>query len=165
MKFKVKTLFPFLAALFVFFLCSCTSDASDTTDISGETPDNSAASEPSESDLITFSGDVFSAEYAGCVSYDSIAGCFYLNLKISNTVDFECVYSLSDVYVDSTHCQSGTGVPVTTESGKNVNGAFIVFCETPLEDVETVEFKLTVRDNSNYSEIETSETITIHPNA
>ena len=114
---------------------------------------------------ITFSGKQYSAEYNGCSDPGAVQGAFYVNLKIKNTGDSEQFYMLEDVYVDETHCSTGTGLPVTALSGKNANGAFIVFCKTPLKDVKKVEFKLHVKDNQSMKTIEKSEVITVYPNS
>lgn len=119
----------------------------------------------SEPTAITFSGRTYAAEYLECWNAAEVNGCFYIKVKISNTEDKECTYLLDDVYVDDTHCQSGSGFPITALPSKNVNASFIVFCETPLDEVSKVEFKLKVMDSSDFSEIETSDMITVTPNA
>lgn len=115
-------------------------------------------------DTITFSGSTYSAEYSKCWEASGVNGCFYITVKISNTGDTECTYLLDDVYVDGTHCQSGSGLPVTALPGKNVNGSFVIFCETPLKDISNIEFCLKVMDSNDSRTIETSDTITVTPN-
>lgn len=117
----------------------------------------------SEPTAITFSGKTYTAEYLECWDAAEVNGCFYIKVKISNTGDKECTYLLDDVYVDDKHCLSGSGLPITALPSKNVNASFIVFCETPLDEVSKVEFKLKVMDSSDFSEIETSDMITVTP--
>lgn len=114
------------------------------------------------SQTISFSGNTYSAEYSKCWAAEGINGCFYVYIKISNTGTEEYTYLLDDVYVNDTHCQTGTGVPVTALQGKNVNGSFIVFCETPLSEVSKLEFKLSVFNADTFDQIETSDTITVY---
>lgn len=114
---------------------------------------------------VVFSGKNYSAEYVKCFTADSVEGVFYIDLKISNTGDDEQIYTLEDIYVDDTHCNTGTGLPVTAATGKKVTGSFIVFCETSLENVKNVDFKLNIRDKESMETIETSDVITIQPNS
>ena len=114
---------------------------------------------------VVFSGKNYSAEYVKCFTADSVEGVFYIDLKISNTGDDEQIYTLEDIYVDDTHCNTGTGLPVTAADGKKVTGSFIVFCETSLENVINVDFKLNIRDKESMETIETSDVITIQPNS
>lgn len=113
---------------------------------------------------LTFSGDGFEAEYKGCSSSDLVDGCFYVSLSVNNTGDVEQMYVLDDVYVENSHCSTGTGLPVTALPGKGVTGSFIVSCETPLEDVEKVEFRLSVLNSETLDQLTESEVITVYPN-
>ena len=114
------------------------------------------------SQTISFAGNTYSAEYSKCWAAEGINGCFYVDIKISNTGTEEYTYLIDDVYVNDTHCQTGTGVPVTALRGKNVNGSFIVFCETPLSEVSKLEFRLSVFSAETFDRIETSDTITVY---
>ena len=116
-----------------------------------------------ESSSFIFSGNTANITYESCYDVDSISGCFYVQLQIENTGNVEAVYSLSDVYVDDVACNSGTGLPVTILPGKSGTGAFIIFSEKKLDNIEKVEFKISVRDNADQSVVETSDTITITP--
>lgn len=113
------------------------------------------------SQTISFFGNNYSAEYSKCWIAEGVTGCFYVDIKINNTGTEEYTYMLDDVYVNNTHCQSGTGVPVTALQGKTVNGSFIVFCETPLPEVSKLEFRLSVFTADTFDQIETSDTITV----
>lgn len=113
------------------------------------------------SQTISFFGNNYSAEYSKCWIAEGVTGCFYVDIKINNTGTEEYTYMLDDVYVNNTHCQSGTGVPVTALQGKPVNGSFIVFCETPLPEVSKLEFRLSVFTADTFDQIETSDTITV----
>ena len=136
---------------------------------SSQAPENSSALETNSSQSkdnegkqgegIVFSGKNYSAEYVKCFTADGVEGVFYIDLKISNTGDAEQTYTLEDIYVDDTHCNTGTGLPVTAAAGKKVTGSFIVFCET------SVDFKLNIRDKESMETIETSDVITIQPNS
>lgn len=53
---------------------------------------------------------------------------------------------------------------MTALSGKSVTGSFIVFCETPLEDVEKVEFRLSVLNSETLNQLTESDVITVYPN-
>lgn len=114
------------------------------------------------SQTISFAGNTYSAAYSKCWDAEGINGCFYVDIKISNTGTEEYTYLIDDVYVNDTHCQTGTGVPVTALQGKNVNGSFIVFCETPLSEVSKLEFRLSVFSADTFDQIETSDTITVY---
>lgn len=85
-------------------------------------------------------------------------------MSIENTSDNECIYMLDDVYVDDSHCYCATGIPITTMAGKKVTGSFIISCETPLSDVEKIDFSLVAYDNNSVSTVEKSESVTIYPN-
>lgn len=154
---RIKIVSLLAAAL---LLCGCGE--------SQATPSTVAPSEPTDTpeavQTIEFSGESYSAEYQKCYSVDGIDGCFYVTIKVENNSDAEQVYMLDDVYVDDSHCTTGTGLPVTALGGKKVTGAFIVFTGAPLEEVEKIEFRLVVLDNSTFSEIERSEVITVEPN-
>lgn len=142
---------------------------------SSQAPENSSVLETNSSQSkdnegkqgegVVFSGKNYSAEYVKCFTADSVEGVFYIDLKISNTGDAEQTYTLEDIYVDDTHCNTGTGLPVTAAAGKKVTGSFIVFCETSLENVKNVDFKLNIRDKESMETIETSDVITIQPNS
>lgn len=153
---KIK-IFSLLAAALL--LCGC-GETQVTPTIAPSEPTNTQETVQT----IEFSGESYSAEYQKCYSVDGISGCFYVTIKVENNSDAEQVYMLDDVYVDDSHCTTGTGLPVTALGGKKVTGAFIVFTETPLEEVEKIEFRLVVLDNSTFSEIERSEVITVEPN-
>lgn len=144
---------------------SNSSEPQENSPISEINSSQSKDSEEKQEESITFSGKKYSAEYAKCFTTDGVEGVFYIELKISNTGDVEQTYMLEDVYVDDTHCNSGTGVPVTAAAGKNVTGSFIVFCDTPLKNVKNVEFKLNIRDKESMKTIEVSDVITIQPNS
>ena len=115
-------------------------------------------------DAITFSGENYTAEYLKCWDASGLSGCFYVDIKISNIGDKECTYLLDDVYVDDTHCQSGSGLPITAFPSKNVKASFVVFCETSLSEISKVEFKLNVLDSETFNTLETSEIIFVSPN-
>lgn len=154
---KIK-LFSLLAAALL--LCGCGEAQVASSTVAPSEPTDT----PETVQTIEFSGESYSAEYQKCYSVDGISGCFYVTIKAENNSDAEQVYMLDDVYVDDSHCTTGTGLPVTALGGKKVTGAFIVFSETPLEEIEKIEFRLVVRDNSTFSEIERSDVITVEPN-
>lgn len=116
-------------------------------------------------DAITFSGENYTAEYLKCWDASGLSGCFYVDIKIRNIGGEECAYLLDDVYVDDTHCQSGSGLPITALPSKNVKASFIVFCETPLSEISMIKFKLNVMNSENLNTLETSNMISITPNA
>lgn len=151
--------------LFVFCVSYPSEDAEEPIASGGSGRVSMEEPTNSEPAAITFSGRTYTAEYLECWDAAEVNGCFYIKVKISNTGDKECTYLLDDVYVDNTHCQSGSGLPITALPSKNANASFIVFCETPLDEVSKVEFKLKVMDSSDFSEIETSDMITVTPNA
>lgn len=164
----------FLATFFVlFFVCvslptSDGSEASNANSVSSTAP-NSLSEETQdlkdETDAITFSGEKYTAEYLKCWEASGLTGCFYIDVKISNIGGEECTYSLDDVYVDNTHCQSGSGLPITALPAKNVKASFVVFCETPLTEISKVEFKLNVINSETLNILETSGVISVTPNA
>lgn len=125
---------------------------------------NSEGRESSTPELLTITNGSFTAQVEKCFSADAVQGAFYITINISNTSDKECMYTLEDVYVDDEHCNTGAGLPVTTAAGKKVTGSFIVFCDTPLSDVEKVDFSLVAYDNNSVSTVEKGESVTIYPN-
>lgn len=169
---KKKTILIIIAVIMVIGIIGAavggnSSNPSETQENSSVSESNSSQNKNSEGkqgESVVFSGKNYSAEYTKCFTADGVEGVFYINLKISNTGNTEQIYILEDVYVDDTHCNTGTGVPVTAAAEKNVNGSFIVFCETPLENVKNVEFKLNIRDKESMETIEESDVITIQPN-
>ncbi len=163
-----------LATFFILFaVCVSlpTSDGSETSNANGVSPPASNTFTEVTPDLkkgtdaITFSGENYTAEYLKCWDASGLSGCFYVDIKINNTGDKECTYLLDDVYVDDTHCQSGSGLPITALPSKNVKASFVVFCETPLNKISKVKFKLTVFDSETLDTLETSEMISVFPNA
>lgn len=163
-----------LATFFVLFV-ACVS--LPTSDDAGAPNENSVSPMTSNSfnegksdlkdgtDAIMFNGQNYTAEYLKCWDASGVSGCFYIDVKINNIGDKECIYLLDDVYVDDTHCQSGSGLPITALPSKNVRASFVVFCETPLSEISNVEFKLNVLDSENYNTLETSNTVSVMPNA
>lgn len=111
---------------------------------------------------IIFEGKNATVIYNGCSEALGVTGCFYVNLMIENTGDVEQVYLLKDVYVDDVACNTGTGLPIVSAAWKKTDGPFIIFCESALEDIEKVEFKVSVMDNETFKEIESSETIEVN---
>ncbi len=163
-----------LATFFVLFVVCVSLPTSDSSEASNANSVSSPAPNPfsdetknlkGEADAIIFSGDNYTAEYLKCWEASGLTGCFYIDIKISNIGGEECTYLLDDVYVDNTHCQSGSGLPITALPGKNVKASFVVFCETPLSEISNVEFNLNVLDSKNYNTLETSNTVSVMPNA
>ncbi len=132
---------------------------------SASVKENAPEASQSSQDTISFSGNAYAAEYIDCSSADGVSGAFYITLNIQNTGDAEQTYLLDDVYVDGTHCDTGTGLPVTAAPGTNVNGSFIVFSDAAPQSIGNIDFRLSVMDSETYQPIETSESVTIHPNA
>lgn len=164
----------FLATFFVLFVVCVslpTSDGSEASNANSvsSTATNSLSEETQdlkdETDAIAFSGENYTAEYLKCWEASGLTGCFYIDVKINNIGDKECIYLLDDVYADDTHCQSGSGLPITALPSKNVRASFVVFCETPLSEISNVEFKLNVLDSENYNTLETSNAVSVMPNA
>lgn len=163
-----------LATFFVLFVVCVSlptsdgSEASNANSVSSTAP-NSLSDETQdlkdETNAITFSGDNYTAEYLKCWEASGLTGCFYIDVKISNIGGEECTYLLDDVYVDNTHCQSGSGLPITALPGKTVKASFVVFCETPLTEILKVEFKLNVMSSETLNILETSGVISVTPNA
>lgn len=170
---RKKTVLIVIAAIVVVGIIGAAVDGNSSN--SSQAPENSSVLETNSSQSkdnegkqgegVVFSGKNYSAEYVKCFTADSVEGVFYIDLKISNTGDAEQTYTLEDIYVDDTHCNTGTGLPVTAAAGKKVTGSFIVFCETSLENVKNVDFKLNIRDKESMETIETSDVITIQPNS
>lgn len=162
----MKRLFLLMLFVIAVFSAGCGESSISSPTVSTERPASQSASKEDENNpILNFAGENFSAEYKDCYEVPGVSGCFYISLQITNIGDSENVYSLNDVYVDDLHCNTGTGLPVTAAAGKKANGAFIVFYDAPLANVENVEFKLSIRDSKTYSVIEESETVTIFPNA
>ena len=163
-----------LATFFILFVVCVslpTSDDSEASNANGvSSPESNVLNEENPDskkklDAITFSGENYVAEYLKCWDASGLSGCFYVDVKISNTGDKECTYLLDDVYVDDTHCQSGSGLPITALPSKNAKASFVVFCETPLSEISKVEFKLNVLDSKTFNILETSDMISVTPNA
>lgn len=163
-----------LATFFVLFVVCVSLPTSDGSEASNANSVSSPAPNPfsdetqdlkEEADAITFSGENYTAEYLKCWESSGLTGCFYIDVKINNIGDKECIYLLEDVYVDDTHCQSGSGLPITALPGKNVKASFVVFCETPLTEISKVEFKLNVMNSEILNILETSGVISVTPNA
>lgn len=168
-----KPLLSLLICFTVFVFCISAPDDNTDSTITSETnaptsseklEDNEIKNAPAPT-AITFSGENYAAEYLKCWNASGVNGCFYIDVKITNTGDKECAYLLDDVYVDDTHCQSGSGLPITALPSKNVKASFVVFCETPLSEISKVEFKLNVLNSENYNTIETSDLIFVTPNS
>lgn len=121
-------------------------------------------SSPTEDEDVVLSMENAQVTYKGCTTADGISGCFYISLAIKNTGDAEALYTLSDVYVDDTTCDTGTGLPVVAAPGKKANGSFIIFTDRNLSDVQKIEFKFNIADNETLHSIEVSDTITVAPN-
>ena len=173
-KKRKKTALMSLATFFVLFVVCVSLPTSDDLEASNPNSVSSPAPNPfsdetqnlkGETDAITFSGENYTAEYLKCWEASGLTGCFYIDVKISNIGDKECTYLLDDVYVDETHCQSGSGLPITALPSKNVKASFIVFCETPLNEISKVEFKLNVMNSETLNTLETSDMIPVTPNA
>ena len=163
-----------LATFFVLFVVCVSLPTSDGSEASNANSVLSPAPNPlsdetqdlkEEADAITFSGENYTAEYLKCWEASGLSGCFYIDVKISNIGGEECTYLLDDVYVDNTHCQSGSGLPITALPGKNVKASFVVFCETTLTEISKVEFKLKVMNSETLNILETSGVISVNPNA
>ena len=148
----------FKVLLFVVLVLGLTSCAP------ADTPGEETAQKEQEETVI-FTGDSAAVTYTGCTAQQAVSGCFYVNLQIENTSENteEWIY-LDDVYVDDVKCNTGTGIPVTVAPGKKVNGPFIVFTETALSDVKSLEFKVVIADNGTMKAVEKSDTLTISPN-
>ena len=149
-KFKVL-----LFLVLVLFLTSCSSTETDSAE---------PAKQENE-ETVVFTGDSATVTYHGCSEQKAVSGCFYVNLQIENKSENteEWIY-LDDVYVDDVKCNTGTGIPVTVAPGKKVNGPFIVFTETALSDVKSLEFKVVIADNDTMKAVEKSDTVNISPN-
>ncbi len=120
--------------------------------------------ESTSSEDIVLSMENAKVTYKGCTTAEGISGCFYISLAIENTGDTEAMYTLSDVYVDDTACNVGTGVPVVAAPGKKANGSFIIFTDKNLSDVQKIEFEFNILDNETLHTIESSDTVTVAPN-
>lgn len=150
----MKRLLLAVCALMLCFSMTACGDAIGTNS-SGD------VGESSEQSNIVFQGSNANATYEGVSSAPGISGCVYLQLQIENIGNTECVYTLADVYVNDSACNTGTGVPVVAAAGKSANGAFIIFTDTPEEDITSIEFKIEIRDNSTFSVLETSQSISV----
>lgn len=149
----------FKVLLFVILVLGLTS--CDPAETPGEEP-----AQQKQEETVIFAGESATVTYTGCTAQQAVSGCFYVNLQIENISENieEWIY-LDDVYVDDFKCNTGTGIPVTVAPGKKVNGAFIIFLEEPLSDVESIEFKVVIADNKTMKTVEESTSISISPNA
>lgn len=125
---------------------------------------NTSISESSGSSAtqLVFEGTNAKVTYISVSEAAGVSGCFYLNLQIENTGDTEEVIYVTDVYVDDLACTSGTGLPVVIAPGKKANGAFIIFYDGSLSDVNEIEYKITIANNETLDIIETSSTIQLN---
>lgn len=114
-------------------------------------------------DAVVFNGANAQVSYLDVFDTAGVSGCIYVQLQIDNIGDAECVYNLSDAYVNNFACNTGTGLPVVAAAGKSVNGSFIIFTDVQLDDISSLAFKVEARDNSTFSLLESSDTITITP--
>ncbi len=148
-----------VAAVFacIFVLKSTLSDIEPATTTQPKESDTKSGTQ----EQVVFEGKNATATYQKCFEAPGVTGCFYINLLIENTGDVEQVYLLADVYVDDLACATGTAMPIVAAAGKKADGSFIVFCESTLADIDKVEFKLSVKDNETFKEIESSDVITL----
>ena len=113
-------------------------------------------------ELITFNG--VKAEFVKL--YDPNAGIttMAVNVKLENNSNKTITVNLSDGYVNDTKVQFMTGIPVKIAPGKNAVGAYMFGYDglgfSKVEDIEKMEFKITLLDESYNAE--TSETVTIN---
>ena len=133
-------------------LISCGGSATETHETSSDIVSNQS---------VVFQGSNANITYMGLSETPGISGCLYISLEIENDSNYECVYNLSDVYVNDSACNTGSGVPVVAQSGKFATGSFIVFTNLKVGDVSTVEFRVEIRDNKTLSLLETSDSISV----
>jgi hypothetical protein len=150
-----------LAFLLALSLSACAEITAPTAQESQRTQETKESQEPQEAPL--FEGENVTVTYLGVSEVVGVSGAFLLNLQMENTGDGSCVYYLQDVYVDDLHCQSMTGLPVTANPGKKVNGAFIISYGGDISEISTIEFQFVAANSDTYDQVETSDIITITP--
>lgn len=157
---KNKVLFVSLIAVLCFSLAACGAAGDDVPDNAGESAGAIQEEEDQSESAVVFQGNYANVTYENLYEVPGITGCLYLQLQIENIGNQECTYTLADVYVNDSSCNTGTGTPVTAGSGKSVDGAFVVFTDVAIEDVASIEYKIEVRDSTTYAVLETSDAIT-----
>lgn len=144
------------ATLFLFGISSCS--------VGGNGQENQVQ-EPEQSAEPTaiYTGDGLTIYYGDTYSVDGVSGCVYLSLNIENTGNSACTYVLSNVYIDDVSCDTGSGVPISADSGKTASGAFILFTDKAVEDMSEIEFTVEARNSETFDVLYTSDTMTISP--
>lgn len=158
----VICLFAFAATMGILF-GEETPDSSSTNNSSVQNEKTSTENVYKQSkELITFNG--VDAEFIELYDPNTGVTALAVKLNLENKSNKTVTVTLTDGYVNDTLVQFMTGLPVTIEPNKKAVGVYMFGYDglgfSKVEDIQTIEFKLALLDES-YN-IETSEKITLN---
>ena len=156
---KILTLVVALAMVLTMGACGGSTPSSSSSSFSIT---NNAVKEQvlwdSENVKVTFI-EIFEVDY--------IESTCYLRLKVENNTDKTVTVYPKDAYVNDSSILLGSGVPMELAPGKNSQAPFIIHYAnigiTSKDEIQKIEFKLTFRDDSFDTVVETDNLVITFP--
>lgn len=163
MKNKRKTLLALLlVAVMPLSFVACTNPSGSTYGSSNNTSTNE---ETKKEETLLFSDDNFNITFVDFKDPKVGVTSYNLYLKIENNSDKTVIVSPSDGYANNEAVFLGSGMPVKIAPNKMATGAFVVgYGNTSIQsidEIKTLEFKLTLYDENWSEKISETEGLTI----
>lgn len=152
-----------VALIFLFIIVVAIVSVVSNDDLEPVTSSDTSVSQVVEEKSI-FKDSNIDVKYLNVSEYSGVEGAVYLSLKITNLSSQNIILSLDHVSVNDVTTQSGTAIPIELEPNKTTKTPFIIFTKKTdiksVNEIEKLDFAIRVSD-SNYREIETTETLTV----
>ena len=165
---KTLILILVLAAMLSLFACGFSPDSPEESSkpgpISTNDKDKEAASQEKEK-LLLVDDEAVKAEFVEFTENDDL-GLFYVTIRVQNKTDRKVTIYLVEASVnDEMVPLVMSGAPLTILPGKiGANADVFSFAQlsfSKFEDVKTVAFKIDVKDNESFEDIDITEEIVI----
>ena len=155
MKNKLKTLVALLlVAVMALSFVACTTEGDTTDDSSGN--NTSETQGENKEEKLLYSDDNIKVSYVKFTETQGVT-TFNLFLKIENNMDRKVTVSLTDGYANDTSVWFFTGIAVEILPSKNAVGGFGFGYANlgidSIDDIKKLEFKITLRDSENFSDV------------
>ena len=136
----------------------------------GSTSTSSSSSTPTTTnpvEQVLWDSENVKVSFIEIFEVDYIESTCYLRLKVENHTDKTVTVYPKDAYVNDSSIILGSGVPMELDPGKNSQSPFIIHYAnigiTSKDEIQKIEFKLTFRDDSFDTVVETDNLVITFP--
>lgn len=123
-------------------------------------PSSASASSSESTPVAVYSDSMIDVNFEKVFNQEGMNGELFITLTVKNNSSKSITVSLTDVYVDDTMMQTGSGVPLKILPGKNGTGTFFGKNSTKPNDIKKIGFKVYLLDDSA-SSLETTKQIEV----